>query len=273
MNQYPAWTPEQLAIVKENVGKLTAAQIGALVGRNAQAIRDVMKRKLQLKCNPAVSYNKWTEDQLAILRENAGKLSAVKIGRMIGMNHSSVSEKIRALGLNGIPKTKKHIWTDSELEKLKLLSAGSTIEEVAREIGVCRSAVCDKSRQLGIKVISARHWREHEDALLREMSGHATMAQIGKQLGRSRVAVSKRAIRLGLSIPRISAARAPRVRGLRQAKPKAPRLIRVIERVVDICPLHHCPVSNWAEHKERLACAVIPPYLRAWYEKQRGEAA
>lgn len=259
------WTEEQIKIIRQYAGKITSSEIGAMLGRHAQSVRDKMCI-LGIKANPNVSYNKWTPEQTEILRANVGRLSSPAIAKLVGLSKSAVCGKIRALGLTGIAKCHPNVWSAEQLAKLKLLETGSTtLAQLAQEFGFGKMAISYKARALGYKVQRGDGWRKHEDELIREFAGKMSAEEIGKQIGRSKCSVHSRASRLKINMRTDGkpTRKESSPRGPRQSKPKT-KIVRITERIVrpvDICPKHRCPVSNWEEHRKRLNCDVIPPYL------------
>jgi hypothetical protein len=265
------WTEEQIEIVRQQAGKITSGEIGAMIGRHAQSVRDKMCQ-LGIRCNPSVSYCQWTPQQVEILKANAGKLSSVEIGKIVGMSNSAVSSKIRALGLPKIAKCNPNVWTVEQLAKLKLLETGlATLPQLSREFGFGMTSISLKARQLGYKIQRGDGWRAHEDELIRELAGKMCAKEIGRKIGRSKCSVHSRANRLGINLRTDGqpTKKVPRVRGPRQKSYRAPKPkpIKVVESAIHICPKHHCPVSNWEEHRKRMGCDAPPPHLVEYYAK------
>lgn len=261
------WTLERIEILKANVGKLSGPEIGKLVGCSGQAVRDKM-HELGIRCNPSVSYNQWTPEQVEVLKAHAGKLSCPEIGKLVGKSRGSVCVKIRALGLTGIAKNNPNVWTVEMLEKLKLLSSGTTLLQLSREIGIGETRISMKAKQLGIKIMRGDWWRNDEDSLLYQLAGSMTAKEIGLRLGRSRSSVHTRAYRLNINLTGAGARPKPKPRGPRRKSIPRPQVkpVKSVERSIDICPKHQCPVSNWQEHRERLGCDAMPSHLAAFFQ-------
>lgn len=98
------WTPERdefaLRLYRSGV---TTTEIGKQIDKSQKA---VSRRLLRLGVTMERK-DSWTADQVTILRQHWGDLSASKIGKLIGKSKSAVLGKTNRLGLSGEPTTRK----------------------------------------------------------------------------------------------------------------------------------------------------------------------
>ncbi len=87
------WTPDEIELVRANVGKLTHAQIAEQLGRPASAV------KAYCSAHRHASRTLWTADQDKRLREIYGTMDAREIAVLIGRHVSSVRNRCHALRL------------------------------------------------------------------------------------------------------------------------------------------------------------------------------
>lgn len=212
--------------------------------------------------------SEWTDEMLATLRANAGKISAIEIGRLIGRGETATQHMIRTLGLKAYVQEHPSPWTPEQLEILRTIDPRMGLTKIAEITGYSESSVRKQAKKLGVKFINASHWTPEEIERLKNMPASLTARQAAKELGKTTSAVQHKRHGLGITVQLGGNRRQPSEPKRKvHASPK-PKPITVIERKVDICPLHHCPVSNWAEHKERLGCSIIPPYLQGYYRER-----
>jgi len=100
----------------------------------------------------------WTDEKTALLRRlrDEGE-SLAKIAAACGVNETSVSGKVRSLGLPVRRYARPTIWTDEKVGHLRQLRMeGKTVEEAALALGVTPDAVRTKTRGLKRRAPSKR---------------------------------------------------------------------------------------------------------------------
>jgi hypothetical protein len=100
----------------------------------------------------------WTDEKTALLRRlrDEGE-SLAKIAAACGVNETSVSGKVRSLGLPVRRYARPTIWTDEKVGHLRRLRMeGKTVEEAALALGVTPDAVRTKTRGLKRRAPSKR---------------------------------------------------------------------------------------------------------------------
>jgi hypothetical protein len=126
----PMWTEEQVATLREMVGKFPSREIGTKVGRGKNA---VLKKIEQLGLSgKKIGLQKGT--QLAWTKHQVEQL------RLRGPN---MTVKVRTTGVKMLPAV---LWTDREVEILK---ESKSATEASKRVGKSRKAVILKARKLG----------------------------------------------------------------------------------------------------------------------------
>ncbi len=111
----------------------------------------------------------WTDQDLAILRELAGKVPTAEIAGRLGRSVLAVQTEARLLGIS--------------LRSPRPAQGAGVGGPQGPESGTRR-----------------RYWSLEEDALLRTLAGREPAAEIARRIGRSRNAVATYAHTLGLSL-------------------------------------------------------------------------
>lgn len=83
------WTENEASVLRELYGKVPTKEIAKKLGRTARQVQD--------KAND-LGLASWTEEQLKVLRENAGKTVA-ELAQMLDKYPIVVAKKLRELGL------------------------------------------------------------------------------------------------------------------------------------------------------------------------------
>jgi hypothetical protein len=280
------WTKQETDLILAHASTLKAREIAELLpGRNKASVRDYL-RKHDVKGFTPGGYIKrvWTAEEEAFLRANYAVLSMAKLAEGLGCKRGRIVTKMRCLQLKGRSLTEYFAasgkqWTAELVEALKRdVPYNMTTRQFAKLHHIAEYRAHAKVRELGLptsKTLIA--WTDADDAKLKELAASQTHTarQIAAQMGRTIKAVSNRAYRLGVHILRQPAAERP------ARQPRASRSKHVVPikriaagdvtrvRAVYTCPTYHCPVSNRDQHRERLGCNCLPPYLQEWNERRK----
>lgn len=92
------WTPEMDAILERYADKETREQIAKRIGMTKGAVIGRMRR-LGLTGLSPMAPKPWTQYEDDYLRENVGKMTQADIGRELGRESSSISIRLKKLGL------------------------------------------------------------------------------------------------------------------------------------------------------------------------------
>lgn len=133
------WSPEDHARLVELAGKLTPAEIGALLGRTATAIRSRAKL-YDLKTGTVHPNRRWKAEEEKFLRDNHKRLTIGQMANALGRSHASVNMKTHAMGLDcRLTGDKNHATVyaadDVELSRA-LFDAGLTRKQIAEKLEV-----------------------------------------------------------------------------------------------------------------------------------------
>jgi hypothetical protein len=95
------YTEQEDAIILAHQGTKTTSEIGALIGRPGHGISHRLKRLGVVKIPVRVGRLAYTPEEEAIIRENAGKLTARQIAELLpGRDRQSVKQKAWYLGIS-----------------------------------------------------------------------------------------------------------------------------------------------------------------------------
>jgi hypothetical protein len=144
----PMWNEEHLAVLRENVGKLTSRQIGAKVGRGKNSVLKKIeqlglsgkKRGIQKGTQLA-----WTNHQVEQLKFHGPNMTVIQFAKEYGLTENQVLGKVRTTGVKMLPAV---LWTPDQVEILK---SSKSATEASKRVGKSRKAVINKARKLGYK--------------------------------------------------------------------------------------------------------------------------
>jgi len=181
------WSDEHAKIIRDAAGTMTATEIGDLVDRPAEAVRNYARRhEIPLKAasrernSPAPQMvpkkpSIWTPEVVARLRElDAAGLSNSEMADALGPEFTPAAVTSKRVSL-GLGKT--------GLQAKAALSKGA-LKTAAKWQGRSRGGL----------------WNADKDSILRTKASALTAAQIGILIGRTESQVRKRAGRLGISL-------------------------------------------------------------------------
>lgn len=99
-------------------------------------------------------------------------------------------------------------WTKDMDDILRRFAKdGKSFSDVAKTLGVSRSAVGGRAYRLGVhfKAQKSRPWNFHDLAFLQDHHHHMTHREIGQRLGRHETEICRKATSLGLRKYKVSA--------------------------------------------------------------------
>ncbi len=206
----------------------------------------------------------WSEEMLAILRANAGKMKAKDIGKLVGRGETATRIKIQRLGLKPFVQGYTSLWTPEQVEILRKADPRAGVHVFQKLFGYGETSIRKKARQLGIKFIASAGWTPEQIDRVKNAPPSLTARELAKEIGKSLAAVHHKRHKLGIT--GVPGSRRPKSEPARKVHATPIQIIRVTERTIDYCPQCHAPVSNWSQHYERMG--HIEPRLQAWYEQQ-----
>lgn len=196
------WTQEKVAWARSEVEKgRSRAEVAAELGVSTGALRSRLRR-------PATSDRYvWTDEagrRAKEMRQGGATLS--EIAGEIGCSVACVSAHLRGEVGHWVPRKARVVLSGQEVATvLAMYAGGSTIQDIARELGhdtrlvspIVWAAVEDG--RLAPRS-TPRCWGQGEDALLRRLVRHgATQGEAALVLGRGQTSVRNRAAALGLT--------------------------------------------------------------------------
>jgi hypothetical protein len=260
------WTAEELTQLRELAGTMTAAAIGARLGRSRWGVLGKIEG-LGLPGAPDGSPLRFTaaEDKAIRAGVKAGKPPG-EIAAQIGRSRHAVWSRARAL--NG-PAVSPWYWTPEQNAMLIDAAGALTAKELAKKVRRSAKAVRSQAEALGVTLMRWKpeemhgYWAPEAEARLRALAPTHTPTQASVALGRTDRSVRIKAAKMGLRMRdgRMRLGSAARARGpaKRQKVAKPIELVRarpkpVAQEVpcIEFCPECHAPVSNWAQHYERM---------------------
>jgi len=200
--------------------------------------------------------DKWTEDEDNLLRELLGKMTSEKIGEKIGgRNKNGVLKRVKRLGLQNRKDNKCEQWPDSLVESLKICGPTMTAKQFMTQYGTLKDSTYNHAKKFKINFLPYVEWTEDKIEVLRQSKSAKEAAQ---KLGKDTSTVLRKAKCLGIVL---CESRRPKGEAQVQQRDRKPakrvsvkRPVREERSRLEICPIHHCPVSDWEGHFERLGC-------------------
>src|SRR4051812_14630135 len=96
----------------------------------------------------AVRPGDWTDAEVAILREHAGKLPAAAIALLVNHTKHAVNKKIELLGLPTY-----YFWPADRLDDLRANGSQLTVAEFAARHGISHESARHMARKVGLRFI------------------------------------------------------------------------------------------------------------------------
>ena len=178
----------------------TAKEIAEMLGRSPESV-NIKARLLNIKLKRGYKLtvpkpNAWSEEELEVLRKNAGIKTSIEIAKEIGRSRIAVKVMAARQGLS----LQKNPWEDEQIDMLFELNAqGVHYKEIALKIG--RSEESVRAKITYYKLTKNRVWSDEEiDTLLRMKSEGKSANWIAKKLGRTVFSVRKKWLRLRKSL-------------------------------------------------------------------------
>lgn len=236
------WTPEELRILRENAGKLSAAELATLIGRSKHAT----EKKLQM--NRLASFHLWPADRLEDLRANSSSYTTAEFAEKHGISPEAARKMARKLGVKLARTRRADEWPLELIERLRALAPTHTSPQIAALIGKSHSAVKNKAHELGFRCKYPSRVRTPVDQQCPHCSKYFTLNQLHKHRGSC--------ARRHEKVAKVVAAKDPAVRGpkprLQKVAPPKPRKVAVEVSLIHHCPKCSAPVSNQQQHFERM---------------------
>jgi len=196
-NNRKPWTEDELAILDQNYSKMGIDIIKLLPGKTIRSCQTMaMRRGLSVqspKTNRAPSPQKWTVEELGVLRNNYPKLGPSVCTLLPGRTKMACMQMASELGL----ASDRNTWTDEEdsILKKEYPRIGTRVIELLP--GRTKSACYSRAKILGIHRVN-HIWSKKEDSALIESylkNGDAALCQFPN---RSENACKKRLKYLGV---------------------------------------------------------------------------
>ena len=135
---------------------------------------------------------RWTNEELAQLRELAKTHRDEEIAQLMGKKLSSVSRTRNRLGIK-LAQSKRKTWTEADIERLRELAQTHSDQEIAKIMGSGAQYVQVMRLRHGIISPKAnKRWTEEEVSQLKELSLRKENPEISEVVERSRLAVTNK---------------------------------------------------------------------------------
>jgi hypothetical protein len=149
----------------------------------------------------------WSEAELAVLREQYGRLSYEAIGQLIGRTESAVKGTAKRMGI-----CVSRQWKEFDLQFVRDNTPAMTAPQIAKALGVRTHQVYSARNRLGLTTSHASFGAEFDSFLRSKHAEGWSDAEIAQAWKCDRHAVGFRRRRLGLAENTLSARRIARVR-------------------------------------------------------------
>ena len=174
----------------------TAKEIAEMIGRTPDSVK-LKARSLNIKLKRVYKLtvpkpNAWSEEELEVLRKNAGVKTSNEISKEIGRTRLAVKVMATRQGLS----LQKNPWTDEQIDMLFELNAeGLHYKDIAVKIG--RSEESVRAKITYYMLTKNRVWADEDiETLMRMKSEGKEAREIARKLGRTKYSVRRKYWRL-----------------------------------------------------------------------------
>lgn len=182
------WSPQELRNLAMHYHELTAKEMQEkyLPNRSTHAIYCAV---IRLGLSEPLHRNDktWTQEEIEILQEHAGKITSMQIHTQYlpGRTPKAIRHKIQRLDLNPNDMS-RDIWTDREIKYLKRYFNKLTVKQIARKLNRSETAVRNRAVILKLsrpdktraKTYKRQNWSNTEDMILNQHAGNMTTSEI-----------------------------------------------------------------------------------------------
>ncbi|PVX80030.1 hypothetical protein C7402_112217 [Paraburkholderia unamae] len=156
----------------------------------------------------------YSVEDVRLIREGYGVVPLSELARSLGRSQSSVSFKVRSLGLTTDWRERRGCreWSEAEVQWLREMFPVMRTVDMARTIGRTVKSIGGKARKLGLAGSTAhdamdvrckqrrrRAWTEQEVETLRRLYPDAHIDELVRVLGRSRASIEHKASVSGIA--------------------------------------------------------------------------
>lgn len=145
---------------------------------------------------------KWTKQEIDFIVNNSDILSTEEIANKLNRSESSIIKKRHSLGIKcKVRKNGSTIWTDEEIEYLRLHVDNDSYEEIAKHLNKTEDSVRVKATRLNMLTHGTK-WSLGEEELLRHYCNTKNIYELVYLLERSEKSIRHKANELGLKVQR-----------------------------------------------------------------------
>ena len=190
------WDDEKIQYLIANWNKKALYKLAA----ELRTIDETLLEKAKELGLPEYKSNRWTEKEVAKLKELAPRLFYKEIATVLGKSELAILKKANKLGIKIIyvnDANSAAYWT-GEKEKYLLENYGKIgITDLGNEIDVPYNQILKKLKEHGIEW-ETRTWKEEEIKILKKMAPTCHYTEIAKVLDRSVGAIGAKAFDLAI---------------------------------------------------------------------------
>ena len=138
----------------------------------------------------------FTEEQIKYIIDNWGKEAPYSMKKRFGCTWYAIAKVAER---NGLELPKANIWTEEEINTLRVLSSKFHYKKIAKIMNKSENAIYLKAKRLGITLIqNRREWTKEEEETLSDLWGNKQIEYIAKKLNRTIFSLKVKAIRMNL---------------------------------------------------------------------------
>ena len=190
------WSKVDYSTLRTFAKDHTAKEIAEMIGRTPESVK-LKARLLNIKLKRVYRLtipkpNAWSEEELEVLRKNAGVKTSDEISKEIGRSRLAVKVMATRQGLS----LRKNPWTDEQIDKLFELNAeGLHYKDIAVKIG--RSEESVRAKITYYMLTKNRVWSNEDiETLMRMKSEGKEAREIARKLGRTKHSVRRKCWRM-----------------------------------------------------------------------------
>jgi len=187
------WSKDEVKLLKRLFPRGRAREIAKRTGRSLAAVRQ-KAYSMGIKTRDC---RLWPVSEVKLLKKLYPSENTQSIADRLGRSRISIKQKACNIGLKKAGTAPVCVWSRKEEALLMKMYPGSSIPDIANQLGRSVWSVARKAQKLGLRK-SKPVWSEKELNLLKKLYPNKTAQQIADQIGRSVRATRLRIAKLGL---------------------------------------------------------------------------
>ncbi len=192
----PIWKKWKVKFLKENINKLSLAQIQKELDVNYYQITEKLDEL-------GIEYDNhfWSEEELNILTELSNKVYIRELAKILNRTEGAITSKARKMGLDYI--TLKKVYKAEELQYIKNNWGMISVSDMARNLGVSQIMIQAQADKMNLPKLGQnpyKKWTEENLKKLREFASKKSITELAKYFNTTNEAIITVAYKNGIGL-------------------------------------------------------------------------